>query len=289
VTDPATDPFDSIFGDDEPASPRAAFVEQLRRRLESELEDLMATDPTISPIGELDPRLVNPGSLFYLTIPGPDVERSARFYREVFGWELHPGDAGYHVDGVSPPLGLAARDSTDPEVWIEVTDIEAAVARVRELGGSADEPVRHDSGWSGSCRDPQGVRFNLQVPIDEYRSPARSSSEPGELFYWTLPAPDPEASKAFYRELFGWEYSPPGEQGGIHITNRLPDGGLGGAREGTAPELYFRVADLEAAMEAVRAAGGTAEPIGEGSEGRHAICADDQGVPFGISQPAPGY
>jgi len=90
-------------------------------------------------------------------------------------------------------------------------------------------------------------------------------------------------------EVFGWEYSPPGEEGGIHITNRLPDGGLGGAREGTAPELYFRVADLEAAMEAVRAAGGTAEPIGEGPEGRHAVCADDQGVPFGISQPALGY
>ena len=39
----------------------------------------------------------------------------------------------------------------------------------------------------------------------------------------------------------------------------------------------------------VRELGGTAEPVGEGPEGRHAACHDDQGVPFGISQPSPGY
>lgn len=289
MTDPAIDPFEGLFGDDEPITPRAAFAEQLRGRLHRELEDLESEleDPMES--DTVHPELVNPGSLFYFTLPGPDVERSARFYRAVFGWDLEQGQAGYHVGGVYPPMGLASNDSTDPEVWIEVIDIEAAVARVRELGGTADDPVHYDSGWSATCRDPQGVRFNLSVPVDHYRQPARSSSEEGELFYWTLPAPDAEAAKAFYRELFGWEYGSPGSAGGMHVTNRLPDGGLGGGREGTAPELYFRVADLDAAIEAVRAAGGTAEPAGEGSEGRHATCTDDQGVPFGISQPTPGY
>lgn len=293
------DPLDALAGHDGPVTPRAAFADRLRRRLLTEVEDLMPTDPdpstpttqtpaVVAP-GEVPDELLNPGSLFYFTLPGPDVERSARFYRELFGWELHRGDAGYHVANVYPPMGLASNDSTDPEVWIEVTDIDASVAAVRRLGGQADQPVHYDSGWSATCRAPGGARFHLSVPRADYRQPARSSTEPGELFYWTLPAPDADVSRAFYHELFDWEYTDPAERGGIHIANRQPDGGLGAGREGTAPELYFRVADLDRAIDRVRDLGGTAEAVGGGPEGRHALCVDDQGVPFGISQPSPGY
>jgi predicted enzyme related to lactoylglutathione lyase len=237
---------------------------------------------------ESGPEAINHGSLFYATIPGPDIERSATFYRELFGWELHQGGSGYHVANVYPPLGLAA-GATAPTVYIEVDDIESAVATVRRLGGTANDPVDYDSGRSATCVDPQGVRFELQVPVEEYRQPARSSSEPGELFYWTLPAPDAAASKRFYAEVFGWSFGDPGSQGGMHVENRLPDGGLGGGREGTGPELFFRVDDLDAAVARVRDLGGTAELAGSGPEGSHAMCADDQGIPFGLSQPATGH
>lgn len=297
------DPLSALAGRDDPATPRAAFAERLRRQLEAELEDLM-TDasmetPTTAPTDDetprsvagltLDAELVNPGSLFYFTMPGPDVERSGRFYGELFGWDLQQGDSGYHVANVYPPMGLASNHSTDVEVWIEVTDIEAAVATVRELGGTAEEPVRYDSGWSAVCVDPQGVRFNITVPRHDYRQPARTSTEAGELFYWTLPAPDADASRAFFGRLFGWEFGEPGTEGGMHVSNRLPDGGLGGGREGSDPELFFRVDDLDAAMAKVVELGGTAAFAGEGDEGRHAMCTDDQGVPFGLSQPATGY
>lgn len=232
---------------------------------------------------------INYGSLFYFTIPGSDIERSARFYSELFGWELHRGDSGYHVANVYPPMGLATNDSRGSEVWIEVDDIEIAVARVRELGGQADDPVHYDSGWSAPCQDPQGVRFNLTVPRLDYRQPARRSTERGELFYWSLPAPRAAESKAFYSSLLGWEFGDPGDAGGMHVENRLPDGGLGGGREGRSPELFFRVADLDEAMAKVGELGGTAEFAGEGDEGRHAMCVDDQGVSFGISQPAEAY
>ncbi len=284
------DPLSALAGPDDPATPRAAFAEQLRRRLETELEDLMTDETPRTIAGQaLDAELVNPGSLFYFTVPGPDVERSGRFFRELFGWDLQQGDSGYHVANVYPPMGLASNHSTDIEVWIEVADIEAAVATVRELGGTAEEPVRYDSGWSAACVDPQGVRFNMTVPRRDYRQPARASTEPGELFYWTLPAPDADASRAFFGRLFGWEFGDPGSQGGMHVSNRLPDGGLGGGREGANPELFFRVTDLDVAMARVSELGGTAEFVGEGDEGRHAMCADDQGVPFGLSEPAAGY
>lgn len=285
------DPFDALAGPDRPVTPRAAFTERLRRQLETELEGLVTTEtnPARAPIDDLAPELVNPGSLFYFTMPGPDVERSAAFYTDLFGWELHGGDAGYHVANTYPPMGLASNFSTEAEIWIEVVDIDAAVAKVRELGGTASEPVHYDSGWSTACTDPNGARFHLTVPRSDYRQPARSSSGHGELFYWTLPARDAESATSFYGELLGWEFGDAGEQGGMHIANRLPDGGLGGGREGTSPELFFRVDDLEEAVTKVRTLGGEAEVVAEGPEGRHAMCTDDQGVAFGLSQPAAGY
>lgn len=291
-----TDPFDSLGHDLGPVTPRAAFVEQLRRRIEHELHPGPQQGPHPGPqqegntMTETDSATADEtGYLFYFTLPAADVERAASFYRELFGWELAKGDSGYHVEGVYPPMGLASNDSPAPQVWIEVADINVAVAKVRELGGSADEPVQYASGWSAGCTDDQGVAFNLQVPIPEYRQGQNRSTKPGELFYWTLPALDVDRSRAFYRELFGWEYGEPGDGGGIHVENKLPDGGLGGGRDGSHPDVFFRVADLDDAMATVDRLGGTATFAGEGPEGRHAMCTDDQGTSFGLSQPADGY
>lgn len=288
--DTGRDPFEVLAGPDRPVTPRAAFTEQLRRQLFTELEGLVTTEtnPARAPITDLAPDLVNPGSLFYFTMPGPDAERSAVFYTTLFGWQLDGGAAGYHVANAYPPMGLASDFSTEPEVWIEVVDIDAAVAKVRELGGTATEPVHYDSGWSTACTDPNGARFHLTVPRGDYRQPARSSTDHGELFYWTLPAPDAQSAKFFYGQLLGWEFGEAGEQGGMHIANRLPDGGLGGGREGTSPQLFFRVDDLDQAVTTVRALGGEADIVAEDPEGRHAMCTDDQGVAFGLSQPAAG-
>ncbi|MBN9633889.1 MAG: VOC family protein, partial [Actinobacteria bacterium] len=43
-----------------------------------------------------------------------------------------------------------------------VTDVDAAVARVREAGGTViDEPSRQPYGMSALCTDDQGARFYL--------------------------------------------------------------------------------------------------------------------------------
>lgn len=275
-----TDPFHTLFGPDEPVTPRAAFAEQLRSTVAGELAELLG-DRSVP-----GPDHVNHGSLFYFTLPGADVERSARFYRSLFGWNLNRGRSGYHVADVYPPMGLASNDAAEPQVWVEVADLEAAIETVRAAGGTATDPIEDDSGRSSRCVDPQGVHFQLIVPIREYRQAARRSNEPGELFYWSLPAPKASSSKEFYGLLFGWEFGTPGDQGGMHVENRLPDGGLGGGRQAAHPQIFFRVEDLDRAMARVRELGGTAEPAGEGDEGRHAMCRDDQGVEFGLSEPA---
>ena len=53
-------------------------------------------------------------------------------------------------------------------MWFKVSDIRAAVARVRDLGGHADQPQESPSGWSAACRDDQGTLFNLWQPAPGY-------------------------------------------------------------------------------------------------------------------------
>ena len=86
----------------------------------------------------------------------------------MLGWQFpDPADAG----ATSPtsrhhPAASAQVEpggSTRAQLWFVVDDIHAAVAKVRELGGSADEPVLYDSGWSADCVDDQGTTFSLSV------------------------------------------------------------------------------------------------------------------------------
>jgi predicted enzyme related to lactoylglutathione lyase len=55
-------------------------------------------------------------------------------------------------------------DASGPELYFMVDDLEAAVARVRELGGEADEPQPTEGGRFSSCRDDQGARFGIWAP-----------------------------------------------------------------------------------------------------------------------------
>jgi predicted enzyme related to lactoylglutathione lyase len=46
--------------------------------------------------------------------------------------------------------------------YLEVDDVRAGAARVRELGGEADEPMPVPGmGWFATCRDPHGNEFGL--------------------------------------------------------------------------------------------------------------------------------
>ena len=68
-----------------------------------------------------------------------------------------------------------------------------------------------------------------------------------------------------------------------------PDGGLGCGRKGAHPSLWFRVNNVKDTVEAIQAAGGSAAEIFHAPEGQMSEALDDQGVKFGIVQPAPGF
>jgi uncharacterized protein len=114
----------------------------------------------------------------------------------------------------------------------------------------------------------------------------------GEPAWFEIGVADAARARTFYGSLLGWEFTPgPNGSGSVIGTAGLP-GGLHGGDQGAPPYLFFAVADLDEALERVRALGGEAERH-EGSSGeetvaefgRFAMCRDDQGSPFGLHEP----
>lgn len=106
-----------------------------------------------------------PGELSYVTYEVAESEAFRDFYGRVLGWTFAPGRVsdGWEVSGVHPMSGAAggSRHPSTVPMWT-VADIDAAVARVAEAGGSVlAEPSRQPYGLSAECTDDQGTRFYL--------------------------------------------------------------------------------------------------------------------------------
>ncbi|VEG45117.1 glyoxalase/bleomycin resistance protein/dioxygenase [Mycolicibacterium flavescens] len=106
-----------------------------------------------------------PGELSYITYQVPDSAAFKAFYSRVLFWMFEPGrvDDGWGVRDTHPMSGVAGgnTDAVTVPMWT-VDDIEAAVARVREAGGTViDEPSQQSYGKSALCTDDQGTRFYL--------------------------------------------------------------------------------------------------------------------------------
>ena len=113
--------------------------------------------------------------LGYLTVPVADLRRSRAFFEGLFGWrfDAEPANEGYaHVENTTLPMGLVANAEqaglAGVDLHFRVADVRASVARVRELGGEASEPVEYASGWNSECRSDGGARFHLWQPSAGY-------------------------------------------------------------------------------------------------------------------------
>ena len=107
------------------------------------------------------------GDLVYFVIPTADAEKAKAFYADLFGWEFTEGNVpgGLNIEGPTPPGGMfEGGEGGSPSVYFSVDDIDAGVAKVRELGGEASEPEKIASGAMSHCRDDQGNEFNLWAP-----------------------------------------------------------------------------------------------------------------------------
>ena len=122
------------------------------------------------------PALASRINVVYLYVR--DLERSLAFYRDVLGIPLEDQDGHWaeaRLDGLR--FALHAADEAQPgTVWIdfEVDDIDAALGKTVELGGSVlrgaeDTPY----GRLAAAADPTRAQFKLVAPnATPERSPA---------------------------------------------------------------------------------------------------------------------
>ncbi len=108
------------------------------------------------------------GKLVHFELPAADAGRATAFWSGVFGWEFGesamPG-MEYYTTRTGEDQGGAVLSSEGPfgiVVYFDTDDIEASIAKVRELGGKADDkhPIPH-IGWFTHCTDPEGNEFSL--------------------------------------------------------------------------------------------------------------------------------
>jgi predicted enzyme related to lactoylglutathione lyase len=117
------------------------------------------------------------GRVVHFEIPCDDAERAQAFYQEAFGWDLTnlpgmdytlavtgptgdegPTEPGY-VNG-----GLLRRGTHEgPVLVIDVADIDAALAKIEELGGQTVVGRQQvgDIGWTAYFKDVEGNSLGL--------------------------------------------------------------------------------------------------------------------------------
>ncbi|MFI9611581.1 VOC family protein [Streptomyces sp. NPDC052023] len=113
------------------------------------------------------------GEPSFFEIGVADPERGRAFYGALFGWSLEPGPSGrgFTIGTGGLPGGMHGGDEhASPYLFFRVDDIDAAIARVRELGGSVEDIGQQDPdsdarfGRFTLCRDDQGSPFGLHQP-----------------------------------------------------------------------------------------------------------------------------
>jgi predicted enzyme related to lactoylglutathione lyase len=116
----------------------------------------------------------------------------------------------------------------------------------------------------------------------------RPANRLGDMGYFTIDVPDPDAAADFFSELLGWHVEQGHLDEGRHIASIAPPGGIHGGRP-PGITLYFRVDDLQAAAAKVRELGGEVLSLSDWPTGGNATCRDTQGLTFELWKPAPGY
>jgi uncharacterized glyoxalase superfamily protein PhnB len=243
-----------------------------------------------------------------------DANAALDWYRTYFGasvsniipWEGRVGHAELDVAGAvfylsdeAPELGVRApeRDGSHTAVSIvlQVAAVEEFVERAVRGGAELQRPIEEAHGSrNGWLVDPFGHRWNVGTPVYDAEAIAARVG-PSEPYYLTMSTADVERAAAFYGAVLRWEYSEPNPSGGRHVENTdMPIGLRPTETEfgATAPgevQMWFTVRDFDDAVERVRVAGGTVVALNAWDSGREAICEDDQGVTFRLSEPAPGY
>ena len=313
-----TDPFEVLREPVTPVDPDPDFAERLRLRLTREVfapAGGTMSQQTVATRVEREPAW-SPMLTPYIVVS--DARRAMDWYVEVFGaqrrGELHvnaDGTIGHAEVGIGdavlmfaeasdlwPDVPVRAPDSPatfSHTLHLEVDDVDASTERARRSGATVErEPADQPYGRGSVIVDPFGHRWMLLRPparagvVARPAGPGRPAvpMRQGDVANVTMAARDARRAREFYEAVLQVPFSS-GHPGAWRSDQTRPPLGIRSS-QGQEPEvqLSYRVDDIAAAVERVRAAGGHADDPDRKPYGLLAECVDDQGATFRLWQPA---
>jgi uncharacterized protein len=246
------------------------------------------------------------GRFVWYELATTDIEAAKAFYASVVGWstaETSAGDRGYtlFIAGDTPAAGLT---KLPPEAiktgalaqwngYVGVDDVDAAAARVKQLGGTVYIPPTDMPNVSrfSVVADPQNATLVLVKGRERSQAEAGRAGVPGCVTWHELLTSDVERACDFYSALFGWtkgnaRSGPEGTYQNFSIGKETA--GAISLKPTDWPRslwfYYINVAGIEAAAKRVSSNGGkvASGPVTVPGGARVLHCLDPQGVPFSL-------
>ena len=256
------------------------------------------------------------GDFIWYELLTSDADAAGDFYGKVIGWTstssgqpdmdyrfFSSGDGSDMADGVAGYMAINEEMAAGGAVpawigYIAVDSVDASAASIAAAGGSVIMPAMDLDGVGrmAMVADPQGAPFYVMKGASDETSYSFAATEPkiGHCAWNELSTTDPEAAKAFYTGQFGWASDGDmdmGPMGKYEFLKASGDRFRVGAVMPKMPEMpvsawsfYFRVPDIDGAVGAIKANGGTLlmEPV-EIFGGDFSVNAlDPQGAHFAL-------
>jgi hypothetical protein len=243
------------------------------------------------------------GTVAWVDLQTPDLDKARRFYGELLGWSFAGGDdantgfyttaqiRGRKVAGLGkPPAG--SQSPTAWTVYFATDNADDLARRAKDTGGTVLMPPMDvmEHGRMAIFSDPTGGVFGAWQ-AKQHRG-AEVIDEPGAMTWHEIYSHDVTKAREFYARLFALEQkrldSPDIEYWTLHKGEKT----VGGVMQMTAAmpkdlpshwNTYFAVSDADAAAKQVTALGGSVmQPPFDTPYGRMAAVFDPLGAPFCI-------
>jgi predicted enzyme related to lactoylglutathione lyase len=263
----------------------------------------VAVTTTTARPATVSPAVAPGGAIPYLAVRG--AREALAWYVEQFGAqiqgdpivmpdgrighaELALGGGEIYLADEHPEIGVVAPspDAAAVSLVLQVPDVDETLADVRAAGARVlREPYEGYGHRGATIVDPFGHRWMLQTPLAAAAA-ATYAYAPGDAGYTSLWVPDVDRAADFFASVLGWTYEADHQGQGRRVVGTTPGQGLFGGQARSTLFAAYVVDDVRAALERVRAAGGSAEEPTREPWGLSAMCTDNQGGRLTIYEPA---
>ena len=212
----------------------------------------------------------------HFEIGGPDGPALRQFYGDLFGWEVEVTgeDMGFYglVRANEGGIGggiVQTEEGMPPSyvtVYIQVDDLQAALDKISDVGGTSLMPPMEIAPGMGSIAmftDPAGNFLGLYSLPSEWNGEMPPKGDASPVVHFEIGGPDAQALEKFYTGVFDWQIDYVA-QANYRLVQQEPDGIGGGMFEHVdgmppnAPSIAVGVDDLQAYLDKAVGLGATA-------------------------------